>query len=186
MNAARIPGAAETVAAWRAGVLDGLIADVLKPVIGEPFMDLGRAADLIWLGFGQKVGAPTRRNPERRIARHRLHASCPFRLDSNDAILVAAPDIYRPVGDPDSIENFEWDKPAANLFDASVAAFWSEHEPGFAVLDRVSSDPMGGLQLDLSSGHTIRIFPNRFGAREHWRYFPFDGERHFVVVPDDC
>jgi NADPH:quinone reductase-like Zn-dependent oxidoreductase len=47
MNTPRSPGAAETVAAWRAGLLDRLIDDVLKPVIGEPFMDLGRAADLI-------------------------------------------------------------------------------------------------------------------------------------------
>ena len=111
MNAARIPGSAETVEAWRAGLLDRLIADVLRPVIGEPFMDLGRAADLIWLGFGEKVDAPTRRDPERRTARHRLHVMCPFRLESNDAILVAASDIYRPVGAIDSIENFEWDKP---------------------------------------------------------------------------
>jgi hypothetical protein len=40
MNAVRIPGSAETVEAWRAGLLDRLIADVLRPVIGEPFMDL--------------------------------------------------------------------------------------------------------------------------------------------------
>jgi hypothetical protein len=101
MDAVGIPGRAETVAAWRAGLLDRLIADVLKPVIGEPFMDLGRTADLIWPGFGEKVDAPTRRDRERRIARHRLHASCPFRLDSkDDAILVAASDIYHPVGDP--------------------------------------------------------------------------------------
>jgi hypothetical protein len=186
MNVARVPGRSETVAAWRAGLLDRLIADVLEPVIGEPFMDLGRAADLIWLGFGEKVGAPTRRDPERRTARHRLHVMCPFRLDSNDAILVAASDIYRPVGAADSIENFDWDKPGANLFDASVANFWSDHQPGFAVLDRVGSDTMGGLHLELSSGHTIRIFPNRSGTSEHWRYFAIDAEDHFVVVPDNC
>jgi hypothetical protein len=185
MNAVRIPGPTETVEAWQAGRLDRLIADVLEPVIGEPFMNLGRAANLIWLGFGEEVDAPTRRDPERRTARHCLHASCPFRLDSNDAILIGASDIYRPAGEPDSIENFDWGQPGATLFDASVAAFWSEYEPGFAVLDGVSADPMGGLQLELSSGHTIRLFPSRSGPHEHWRYFPINGEAHFVVVPDD-
>ena len=51
------------------------------------------------------------------------------------------------------------------------------------MLERVDADAFGGLQLGLSSGHAIRIFPNRSGANEHWRYFDLGGGDHFVVLP---
>jgi hypothetical protein len=178
-----IPDPVETTDAWRAGRLAELVRRVLEPLLGEPFMDLGRAADMVWMGFGDVVAAPTRRDPERRSARHRIHVSCPLRLDSRAAVLIASSDIYRPGQGRDESMPFEWDKPGANLFDASVAAFWAEHEPGSSVLESVDADAFGGLQLGLSSGHAIKIFPNRSGADEHWRYFEIDGGDHFVVLP---
>jgi len=180
-----IPDSVETIDAWRAGRLAELVNRVLEPLIGEPFMSLGRAADMMWMGFGGEVFAPTRRNPERRAARHCIHVSCPLRLDSTVAVLIASSDIYRSNQDRGASERFaDWDKPGASLFDASVAAFWSKHKPGSAVVERVDADAFGGLQLGLPDGHTIRVFPNRSGAGEHWRYFELGGSDHFVVVPD--
>lgn len=179
-----IPDTAETIDAWRAGRLDELVTRVLEPLLGERFMKLGRAADMMWMGFGPEELAPTPRDPERRAARHRLHVSCPLRLDSDTGVLVASSDIYRSATDPDSFETFDWDVPGANLFDASVSAFWAEREPGSAVVDGVRADLFGGVELGLSTSHTIRIFPNRPGANEHWRYFETNADRHFVVVPD--
>lgn len=180
-----IPGPVETTGAWRAGRLGELVNRVFEPLLGEPFMTLGRAGDMMWLGFGDVISAPTRRAPARRAARHAIHVSCPLRLDSTAAVLIASSDIYLPRKGQDESTPFEWDKPGANLFDASVAAFWSEHEPGSAVLERVDADAFGGLQLGLSGGHTIRIFPNRSGAEEHWRYFDLSVGDHFVVLPAD-
>jgi hypothetical protein len=140
-----IPDPVETIDAWRAGRLAELVNRVLEPLVGEPFMALGRAADMMWLGFGDVVFAPTPRAPDRRAARHAIHVSCPLRLDSSAAVLIASSDIYRPRQDRDKSTLFDWDKPGVNLFDASVAAFWSEHEPGSAVLERVDADAFGGL-----------------------------------------
>lgn len=173
----------ETVDAWRAGQLGELVNRVLEPLLGEPFMTLGRAADMIWIGFGDVISAPTSRAPNRTAPRHAIHVGCPLRLDSSVAVLVASSDIYRPRQGRDESTPFEWDKPGANRFDVSVAAFWSEHEPGSAVLERVDADAFGGLELGLSSGHAIRIFPSRSGADEHWRYFDLSGGDHFVVLP---
>lgn len=180
------PNDAETLDAWRAGRLHELVTRVLEPLIGEPFMDLGRAADMMWVGFGEEVLAPTQRNPDRRLARHRLHVSCPLRLDSVAAVLIASSDIYRRPRQPHSWVGFDdWDKPGANLFDASVAAYWLAHERGSALVDGISADPFGGLELRLSTGHAIRIFPNRSGVDEHWRYFDINNDDdHFVVVPN--
>lgn len=141
---------------------------------------------MMWMGFGDVVLAPTPLDPERRLARHRIHVSCPLRLDSAAAVVLASSDIYRQPRQPNSgLGAGEWDKPGDNLFDISVAAYWRAHERGSALVDRVSADPFGGLQLRLSSGHAITIFPNRSGADEHWRYFEVNSsEDHFVVVPD--
>ena len=35
-----------------------------------------------------------------------------------------------------------------------------------------------------SGGHTIRVFPNRSGADEHWRYLDLDGRDHFGRTTD--
>jgi len=179
-----IPNEAETGDAWQAGQLGELVTGVLEPLIGKPFMELGRAADMMWIGFGDEVFAPTRRNPERRSARFRLHVSCPLRLDGATGVLIASSDIYRSAQNPDSREEFDWDKRGANLFDASVSAYWLSHRPGSSVVQSVSADAVGGLELGLSSGHAIKIFPSRSGAGEHWRYFEITGGEHFVVVPD--
>jgi len=178
-----IPDPVETIDAWHAGRLAELVNRVLEPLLGEPFMALGRAADMMWMGFGDVISAPTRRAPDRTAPRHAIHVSCPLRLDSSAAVLVASSDIYRPRQGQDESTPFAWDKPGANLFDAAVAAFWSEHEPGSTVLERVDADVFGGLHLGLSGGHAINVFPDRSGAEEHWRYFDLSGGDHFVVLP---
>lgn len=61
---------------------------------------------------------------------------------------------------------------------------WSERGPGFAVVDAVKGDSFGGLELELSSGHSIKVFPHTSGPGEHWRYFEINSDYHFVVVPE--
>jgi hypothetical protein len=180
-----IPDTAETLDAWRAGRLDELVLQVLETLVGEPLLELGRAADMMWMGFGDVVLAPTRVDPDRRLARHRLHVSCPLRLDSAAAVLVASSDIYRRPCEPHSSARFaDWDKPGANLFDALVATYWRANEPGSVRVDRISADSFGGLELRLSGDQVIRIFPSRSGADEHWRYFQINSDHdHFVVLP---
>lgn len=134
------------------------------------------------MGFGGEVDAPTRRFPDRQMARHRLHLQCPFRLDSQTAVLTTAADIYRSATAPDSYEAFNWDIRGANIFDVAVAAFWAEHEPGSLVVEDLKADTYGGLELLLSNGYAIRVFPNRSGISEHWRYFLADEGPHFVVL----
>jgi hypothetical protein len=109
-------------------------------------MEFGRAADMMWLGFGEEMAAPTRRDPDRRCAQHRVHVSCPLRLEHPTGILVASSDIYRPPETPESWDEFEWDKPGANLFDASLAAYWREYPAGAVIVERASADPVRRLR----------------------------------------
>jgi len=179
-----LPDNVTLLSAWDAGRLGDLVTGVLERLVGEPFMEFGRAADMMWLGFGEEVPAPTRRDSARRCAKHRLHASCPLRLDLPTAVLVASSDIYVPAEPRESLESFEWDDPGANLFDVSVSAYWRENPPGSVVVEAVSADAVGGIQLGLSTGQSLTLFPSRSGLTEHWRYFGVNDEEHFVILPE--
>jgi hypothetical protein len=89
-----IPDPVETIDAWRAGRLAELVNRVLEPLLGEPFMALGRAADMMWLGFGDVVFAPTPRSRSQgRTSRHprELPASTRFRCCRSDRVLGHLP-----------------------------------------------------------------------------------------------
>lgn len=185
MSPHSIPSEDNVLDAWHRGVLDVLISETLKPIVGEPFVELGRAGDLIWIGFGEEVLSPTQRLPDRRLAHHRVHVRSPFRLDSASGAVLAAGDLFLAIDAPDDTPpDFDWDRHGANLFDARIAQFWRAHQPGSAVVEDVKGDPGGGLVMSLSDGTVLRIFPNRSGAVEHWRYFRAGDEAHFVVLPN--
>ncbi len=170
--------------AWRGGRLGELVLTVLQPLVGERFADFGRAADMIWMGFGNQVAAPTERDPERRCARHRIHVSGLCRLDSQHAIVAASGDIHSAAVDGEDLDQFACSAPAANRFDVAVSEYWLRHEAALVTLTRVESDPLGTLALTLSNGHSITVFPDRASSYEHWRYFEIGAEQHFVVLPD--
>lgn len=186
MSTFPLPSSREVVHAWHEGTLRTLIRAALRDTLRAPLVELGRAGDLIWLGFGEMVPSPTPRLPGRRGPRHRLHISCPFRLDASDGKgILAGGDIFQPASLSDGgPANFDWDKPGANLYDATVESFWVEREPGSIVVEDIEADNAGGLTLALSKGYTIRCFPNRSGPAEHWRYFLLGGGEHFIVLPE--
>jgi hypothetical protein len=183
-----LPSSREVINAWHEGTLPTLIRATLRDTLKAPLVELGRAADLIWLGFGEIVPSPTQQLPGRRGARHRLHISCPFRLDANNGKpILAGDDIFQPASLSDGAPaNFDWDKPGANRYDAIVESFWREREPGSIVVEDIEADHAGGLTLALSQGYTIRCFPNRSGLAENWRYFFLGGSDHFVVLPESA
>ena len=102
-----------------------MIEAALAPILGLPMRDMGRAADMAWLGFGDEIEVPdTRTGGTRALARYRLHLSRPFRLSGPGGAIAAAHDMYHarvnPGHEPDS---FEWDRRGATWYDARVDEF---------------------------------------------------------------
>jgi hypothetical protein len=177
----------EVLDAWRQGRLGDVISNALDALVGEGLADLGRASDLLWMGFGEEVSAPGIKDPDRRMARHRLHVQCPWRLDGPDGPVLASRDMYSdPSGPSKTAEDFQWNRPGANLFDFAVEAFSKEHPAGSLVVESVVGDRAGGLDITLSRGFAWRMFPADSWACEHWRYFRAgeDGP-HLVVLPEE-
>ena len=177
----------EVIDAWLSGKLDTLIEETLRPLLGEPFVEFGRAGGLAWLGFGEVVPSPARAVPDRKLARHRIHVSCPFRLDGTDGKAIAAQaDFFEPGSKSDADQpDFNWDTPGGNRFDVAVTDFWRRDAANVGVVEDISADQAGGLTVLLSTRNTIRCFPNQSGRAEHWRYFRVGQSDHFVVLPEE-
>ncbi len=181
----------------RVGVV---VERVLNELIGLPWRDLGRAADLIWLGFGDDVhrrplppygGSDLQRRAEierqraQPLARHRLHLQCPFRVDTPEGPIVGSQDIYRNARAPhDWMDAGTWQAHGANLFDHRASELGLDPAPG-QVVEAVSADAGGGFSIRLTDGWRIVVAPASATITEFWRYFHADGGDHFVLFPSD-
>jgi hypothetical protein len=54
-------------------------------------------------------------------------------------------------------------------------------------VETVRADRYGGLEIQMTSGYALKVFPNFSRAREHWRFFDVTNadDRHFVVLPNE-
>jgi hypothetical protein len=174
-----LPDDTEVLEASERGQLGELVSRVLAALIGQPLADLGHAADLIWIGFGRIVSAPTTRDRNRTIAVHRLHIQCACRLDGPSGVVVGSEDLL------DSSSGAGAQERETTLFRLRADAFLKEHSDAPIVCEGVkTADSSGGFSLRLSDGHALTVFPATSRIQEHWRYF-LAGEpsRHFVVLP---
>lgn len=164
------------------------IESALNKLMGLPWGSFGRAANLIWFGFGDSIEISSFRGGTRWVHAWTLHLQCAWRLCLGSRIEVADQDCYR---------NFQgeyledWDKPGKSRFDDYAAAFRSRAEDEPIVVETVSVDDVGGFSLAFTNGLRLDVFPNNAGgeeAEEHWRLFEYGNDNpHFVVFenPDE-
>lgn len=195
-----VPSDAEILEARAAGQTAAMVEALLSVLVGEPWMDFGRAADLIWIGFGDLVlrephEPSSRISPELRakieqgnrepLAVHRLHVQCTMRVDGPNGPYVGSQDIYKQSEPPN--DWFDEDVGHATnyegcLFDARVAEFGA-HTGRPIMVETVSADRAGGFVLRLSDGWSLAVAPASAAIREYWRAFDAGGGRHFVAFP---
>jgi hypothetical protein len=168
------------------------VTAALQVVLGEPFANIGRAADMAWMGFGELVEVRSRRTGgARAVSEHALHVQCPFRLTRDQAVLVASGDMYYPRADPYLDEStlgepFDWDALGANWFDGGAEAVHDLIRDLSPRVVAVTVDTFGGLNMTMTANIELVVFPNRSFPSEHWRFFRANGP-HLVVMerPDD-
>jgi hypothetical protein len=156
------------------------IQQILAHLVGLPLRCIGRAADLLWVHFGEMKEVPARRGDTRSLGDWALHIQCPWRITKPPAILVANGDCYYKA---DIDEPYDWDAGGESRFDSHAAPLNREFESLPPRVEAVVVDTVGGFSLRLSNGYCLDVFPsNSTGCKsEHWRFFqPRKDERHFV------
>jgi len=72
------------------------IEEKLSVLLKQPLIDIGRASNLLWLSFGEKIVTIDRKGNEILRSKYALNVQCPWRLTKERRIIVASKDIYIP------------------------------------------------------------------------------------------
>lgn len=160
--------------------------DALSPLRGLPLWDAGRAATMLWLQLGERVSAPTSRDPERITGDYALHIQCPWRISGRDGIVTGAADMFAPA-DPNLPEwEFDADRPGTSIADRELRRWIDSYAHRPLAVVGIEVDRCGGFVLKLSEGFAFEVFPDAVGTDpehgEHWRLLqPGRETRHFVM-----
>ncbi len=159
----------------------------LKPLIGLKLSIARRAADLRSFHFGQirSIEGGT-------VGEFALHIQCPWRLQDPHGIVTGRSDLWEPSEDNKEVDLDSWDYDRdENLQDKLIGALLGSYDPqtrSFVndterlVVQEVYADSYGGVEIVLSGGYRLVLFPA--GTRgEDWRIFrPEADEPHFVIA----
>ncbi|MEY2196806.1 hypothetical protein AB7942_29450 [Neobacillus sp. BF23-41] len=161
-----------------------VIISELGKLVGLKLQYAGRASNLFWLGFGEIVEI-IRRGRTEETAEYALHIQCSWRISLGNKIVVASRDYYSPSSEWDGdIKDFDWDIKGNNRFDERIKTFIKDN--GQIKVLQIDSDEVGGLNVFLSGGYKLEVFPDSSDddeQSEHWRFFNRkENSPHFIVT----
>jgi len=158
------------------------IQQALTPLVGLPLRSIGRAANLLWLHFGEMREVATRRGGTKTVGDWAIHVQCAWLLCRDGRIVVAYRDYYY---SPDGDALDDWDTPGKSRFDQSATALSVEFASASPSVLSVTTDDVGGFSLALGHDYRLDVFPDDSSHdeyAEHWRLFePQADSEHFVV-----
>lgn len=162
-----------------------LIEEKLGILIEQPLVDIGRASNLLWLIFGEKVVTKDRKGNEILKEKFALHVQCAWRLTQKSRIIVASRDVYFPktglVND-----DFNWEEHGNNRFDEIVSDFKSMLFTKKLSVTKILADNIGGFEIDFEDGLKFELFPDDSLEDEFWRLIVNGNtSEHFVVFEKD-
>ena len=158
----------------------------MNRLIGQPFLGMTRAIDMLCLNFGNSwkddaIQCRGRAFPVR-YPEYSLHLQVQWRFVSADRIVLGSRDIYEPFS-PNVGENWEYDligRPdsESSIFDV-VSKQVSQELMGHHVTE-CSVSPMGDIRSIFSNGIIFEVFIPASYQDEEWRLIDFANDEHFV------
>lgn len=156
----------------------------LAGLVGERWRRVGRACDLVWLGFGPTREVTGHRGGTREICEYALHLQCRWRLCLGERRITGASDVYLPPVGWAGEGEFDWDVQGANRFDVRAAKLTTRLDAQQVLVTSVEVTEEGSLTVHLTGGLRIEA-PRGASESEDWRFFrPYRDEDHVVVPPE--
>lgn len=143
-----------------------------------------RLADMQVFDFGD-----IREENGRTVGQYALHVQCPWPIDRPEGIVTGRSDLWEHISgktmtdewEPGTDDNIQ-DVRISNLFggyDAKTHSHLNSSE--WLVVERVQASDIGDLNVSLSGGYRLVLFPDG-SIGEAWRIFePGRGVPHFVI-----
>ncbi len=165
------------------GKLDDMINRKLSVLINQPLVEIGRASGLTWLCFGKKIMIKDRNGLESLKSKYALNIQCPWRFIKNRAIIAASRDIFIPKSDFKD-NKFDWEKFGSNHFDDNIKKINNIISKSITLVTKISSDDMGGLNIDFQDDLKMELFPDCSLEKEFWRFINFENNCDHLIVFD--
>lgn len=157
-------------------------AEYINLLIGEPLSGIGRAANMLWMGFGKDVKTTNLKGQERTVSEYALHIQCAWRIIYRKRIFTGNGDFYQLTVENDT---GDWDTKGGNLFDLKAVEINSLLEKKSFTVEKIIVRDIGDLKIYFSNGLRLEVFPNDSLHEEYWRFFSKKPEladrRHLVV-----
>jgi hypothetical protein len=162
-----------------------LIHHAADRLVGKKLWGCTRAADLVSFAFGERREVPDRRGGTKVVGEYALHVQSAWRITQADQVVLGGGDLYYPAnyghGSTDIPDGFDWDRDP-NRCDTLIRLLFQEGKREFLV-QRVDVGAAASLQVWLSDGLCLEVFPDDSLSDERWRLFrPGLEEPHFVVM----
>lgn len=159
------------------------IEAALTLLVGLPLSLTRRSGNIHGFHFGRLRDSKAKYGPRKgqisQVGEYVLHVQCAWRIVGESEVVVGSRDGYYRAGKdpiPDEGEVLAWTRCDERL------ALVIGPRP---LVDSVRADVYGGLDLRLSSGHRLEVFPDDSVTTEfteHWRFFPTAHVGTYVVV----
>lgn len=156
----------------------------LDEIIGKPICSMGRAANMLWIGIGEKFATTNWRGEAVEKSTYALHVQTGWRIvrEAKKEVLLTAYDMYSPRTGMPYDEDFEWEPQGNNLFDEKCQSWLERELPVY--IRRYDINQWGDLTLWLSNEEVLQVFNTSSDDSECWRLFmPGKDRPHLVAYP---
>lgn len=159
--------------------------EALQPLVGLSLSIVRSAAGVRVFHFGEIKPHPRSSGT---VGEYALHVQCPWRLIGTDGVITGSADLYEPPRLGGVIDRN--DPKSGCLQDARLSALLGGYDPatrshtnataGLVVVS-VHADRFGSVEIALSGGVCLQLFPDGSFC-EDWRFFkPQDQSEHFAI-----
>ena len=154
----------------------------LDNLVMQPVRVIGRASNMLWIGFGEKVKLLDDKGKEKEVSTYALHIQCRWRIVNKERreILLAASDFYSPKEDIDDYSNFDWELQGNNLFDEKSLEWLIRESPIY--VKEYEINMWGDLFLIFTNNDKLEVFITSTGDTEGWRIFECGKEKPHMVA----
>jgi len=168
------------------------IIDAFQNIIGLQITYVGYAADMRTFGIGPLSEGVDFRGRSQLQSPYGLHIQCPWRIENDGTVLTGSADWWAPA-DPKTVTDRSWTGcDGVSLQELKLRDLFMDHDPAHKVLHNqtdalwitdVAIDLFGGLEIGLTPGWRLRVFP--CAARvEEWRLLDLD--RSYYLEGLEC
>ena len=154
-------------------------AEYLDHLCTLPVSSIGRASDMLWIGFGDSIPCVNYRGEAVNRPEMALHVQAPWRIVSGSTVLLAQHDIYQPKDPIERDDSFCWDIGGNNRFDAKAGNWLADRIP----LNPESWEigPCFDLRITFANQDRLEIFSLTTDETECWRIlYPSRDQAHLV------